>query len=99
MMESTIKIRATVPEMKAFFEEDRGVRYMELRDKRYTEAQRKAMPEEQYNSTKFMFYVVYRHRELDKCLHGTFTIEGLKKKLRTAKGVYEDLQNEENVNV
>lgn len=75
------------------------MRYMELRDKLYTEAQRKAMPEEQYNSTKFMFYVVYRHRELDKCLHGTFTIEGLKKKLRAAKGVYEDLQNEENVNV
>lgn len=47
MMESTIKIRATVPEMNVFFEEDGGVRYMEIRDKRYTEAQLKAMPEEQ----------------------------------------------------
>ena len=55
MMESTIKIRATVPEMNVFFEEDGGVRYMEIRDKRYTEAQLKAMPEEQYNSTKFTF--------------------------------------------
>ena len=35
---------------------------MEIRDKRYTEAQLKAMPEEQYNSTKFTFYVVYRHK-------------------------------------
>ena len=37
MMESTIKIRATVPEMNVFFEEDGGVRYMEIRDKRYTD--------------------------------------------------------------
>lgn len=99
MMESTIKIRATVPEMNAFFEEDGGVRYMEIRDKRYTESQLKAMPEEQYNSTKFTFYMVHRHKELEKCLYGTFTIDGLKEKLRTAKGIYEELQNKESVNV
>ena len=98
-MESTIKIRATVPEMNAFFEEDGGVRYMEIRDKRYTEVQLKAMPEEQYNSTKFMFYVVYRHKEPEKCLHGTFTIDGLKRKVHAANGIYDDRRNEENVNV
>lgn len=98
-MESTIKIRATVPEMNAFFEEDGGVRYMEIRDKRYTEAQLKAMPEEQYNSTKFMFYVVYRHKELETCLSGTFTIQGLRKKLRDTKGIYDKSQREENANV
>lgn len=54
-MESTIKIRATVPEMNAFFEEDGGVRYMEIRDKRYSQSELNAMPEEQYNSTKFIF--------------------------------------------
>lgn len=99
MMESTIKIRATVPEMNIFFEEDGGVRYMEIRDKRYTQADLNAMPEERYNSTKFIFSVVYRHKELEKCLHGTFTIDGLKKKLRTAKGIYEELQNKESANV
>lgn len=99
MMESTIKIRATVPEMNVFFEEGGGVRYMEIRDKRYTEAQLKAMPEEQYNSTKFTFYVVYRHKELETCLSGTFTIEGLRKKLRDTKGIYDKPQREENVNV
>lgn len=90
-MESTIKIRATVPEMNAFFEEDGGVRYMEIRDERYTEAQMEAMPEEQYNSTKFIFYVVYRHKELKKRLHGTFTIDGLKEKIRTTNGIYDNL--------
>lgn len=86
-MESTIRIRATVPEMKAFFEEDGGVRYMEIQDSRYTQAQLHAMPEEQYNSTKFRFYVRYRHKELERHLRGTFTIDGLKKKLHAAKGV------------
>ena len=31
-MESRIKIRATVPEMKKFFDEDSGVRYQEIKD-------------------------------------------------------------------
>ena len=97
-MESTINIRATVPEMNAFFAEDTGVRYMEIRDKRYTQAQLQAMPEEQYNSTKFTFYVVYRHKELEKCLRGTFTIDGLRKKISATDGIYDDLQSEENVN-
>lgn len=94
-MESTIRIRATVPEMNAFFEEDSGVRYMEIRDKRYTQAQLDMMSEETYNSTRFTFYVVYRHRELKKALNGTFTISGLKKSLNMAKGIEDETQNEE----
>ena len=35
-MESQIKIIATVPEMNTFFEEESGVRYMEIRDRRYS---------------------------------------------------------------
>lgn len=80
-MESNIKIKATVPEMKEFFEKDGGVRYMEIQDKRYSEAALNAMPEEQYNCEKFTFAVRYRHTELDKPLTGTFSIPGLLKKL------------------
>ena len=36
-MESRIKIKATVPEMREFFEKDSGVRYYEIKDKRYTQ--------------------------------------------------------------
>lgn len=89
-MESAIKIRATVPEMDAFFEKDGGVRYMEIRDKRYTKAQLDMMPEETYNSTKFTFYVLYRHKELKKKLRGTFTIAGLKKTMSMAKSIYDE---------
>ena len=32
-MESQIKIKATVPEMSAFFEKDGGVRFYEIKDK------------------------------------------------------------------
>ena len=84
-MESYIKIRATVPEMNAFFEEDGGVRFMEIRDKRYTQTDLERMPEAEYNSTRFLFFVIYRHRELEKELRGTFTIKGLKEKLAAAE--------------
>lgn len=80
-MESRIKIKATVSEMKSFFDEDGGVRYMEIRDKRYTAEVLEAMPEEEYNRERFTFFVIYRHRALEKQLTGTFTIAGLKKRL------------------
>lgn len=38
-MESHIKIKATVQEMREFFEKDSGVRYYEIKDKRYTQAE------------------------------------------------------------
>ena len=43
-MESQIKIRATVPEMNMFFEEENGVRYMEIRDRRYSSDEIERMP-------------------------------------------------------
>lgn len=39
-MESHIKIKATVQEMREFFEKDSGVRYYEIKDKRYTHDRR-----------------------------------------------------------
>ena len=78
-MESKIRIKATIPEMKAFFDKDVGVRYYEIKDKRYTQAQLEGMSEDRYNSEVFTFSVLYRHMELEKPLAGTFTIAGLTK--------------------
>lgn len=80
-MESHIKIKATVQEMREFFEKDSGVRYYEIKDKRYTQAKLDAMSNEKYNSEVFTFSVVYRHMELGKPLTGVFTIVGLTKKM------------------
>lgn len=80
-MESHIKIRATIPEISAFFREEPGVRHYEIRDKRYTEADINAMPDEVRNRERFTFFCVYRHRELEKPLSGTFTIASLKKRV------------------
>ena len=76
-MESQIKIKATVPEMSAFFEKDGGVRFYEIKDKRFSAEDLKAMPEDKYNSEIFTFDVRYRHMELPKPLAGTFTIDKL----------------------
>lgn len=80
-MESHIKIKATVPEMSEFFEKDSGVRYYEIKDNRYAQAELEAMPEDKYNSEVFTFSVCYRHMELEKQLNGTFTIAELTKKM------------------
>ena len=60
-MESQIKIRATVPEMNTFFEEESGVRYMEIRDRRYSSDEIERMPESKFNSKVFMWAVSLRH--------------------------------------
>lgn len=83
-MESHIKIKATVPEMNALFEKDGGIRWMEIKDKRYSEAELNIMPDAKFNSEKFTWTVIYRHKELDKPLTGTFTIAGLMKRLDKA---------------
>lgn len=80
-MESRIKIKATVSEMREFFEKDSGVRYYEIKDKRYTQAELDAMSNEKYNSEVFTFSVIYRYMELEKPPTGAFTIEGLTKKM------------------
>ena len=84
-MESQIKIKATVPQMSEFFEKDGGVRYYEIKDKRYSEEDLKAMSEDKYNSEVFTFSVRYRHMELEKPLTGTFTIDGLTKTMEAFK--------------
>lgn len=84
-MESNIKIKATIPAMYKFFREDSGVRYYEIKDKRYTNAEIKSMPDAERNSEKFVFSVIYRHMELNKPLSGTFTIETLKKRWKQRK--------------
>lgn len=84
-MESNIKIRATIPAMYKFFKEDSGVRYYEIKDKRYTSAEIEIMPDAERNSEEFVFSVIYRHVELKKPLSGTFTIEALRKKMKEAK--------------
>lgn len=80
-MESYIKIKATLPEMSEFFEKDNGVRHYEIKDKRYTQAELDAMPEDKYNSEVFTFSVCYRHIELEKPLTGIFTIARLTEKM------------------
>ena len=89
-MESSFYVKATVSEMNGFFERDGGVRYMEIKDDRYTEAQLNLMPEEQHLQTVFRFPVVYRHRELPRKLHGTYTLAGLKKRIKAMNAPYED---------
>ena len=84
-MESQIKIRATVPEMNTFFEEESGVRYMEIRDRRHSSDEIERMPESKFNSKVFMWAVRLRHPEAEKELHGTFTIPGITKKLEKLK--------------
>ena len=84
-MESQIKIRATVPEMNTFFEEESGVRYMEIRDRRYSSDEIERMPESKFNSKVFMWAVRLRHPKLGKELHGIFSISEIKKKLEEMK--------------
>ena len=84
-MESQIKISATVPEMNTFFEEESGVRYMEIRDRRHSSDEIERMPESKFNSKVFMWAVRLRHPKAKRELHGTFTIPKLKKKLEEMK--------------
>lgn len=84
-MESNIKIKATIPAMYKLFKEDSGVRYYEIKDKRYTSAEIEAMSDAERNSEEFVFSVVYRHMELKKPLSGAFTIEMLRKKMDAAR--------------
>ena len=67
--------------MSEFFEKDNGVRHYEIKDKRYTQAELDAMPEDKYNSEVFTFSVCYRHIELEKPLTGIFTIARLTEKM------------------
>lgn len=84
-MESHIRITATMPEMHAFFKKETGVRFMELRDTRYSSDEIDRMPEAERDKTVFNWFVILRHPEAKRELHGTFTIPKLKKKLEEMK--------------
>ena len=84
-MESYIKIRATAPEMNAFFEEESGVRHIKIQDCRYSSNEIERMPEDQFNSKVFTWAVRLRHPKVGKELHGIFTISEIKKKLEEMK--------------
>ena len=84
-MESHIRITATMPEMHAFFKKETGVRFMALRDTRYSSDEIDRMPEAERDKTVFNWFVILRHPEAKRELHGTFTIPKLKKKLEEMK--------------
>lgn len=84
-MESYIKIRATIPEMNDFFVKERGVRFMEIRDPNYTSDEIDNMPEDTQSSTIFTWFVILRHREINRELRGTFKLSTIKKKLEQMK--------------
>ena len=84
-MESHIRITATMPEMRAFFKKETGVRFMELRDTRYSSDEIDRMPAAERDKTVFNWFVILRHPEAKRELHGTFTISSITKKLEKLK--------------
>lgn len=84
-MESHIRIMATMPEMYTFFKEETGVRFMEIRDTRYSSDEIDHMSAAERNKTVFKWFVILRHSEVEKELHGTFTISEIKKRLEEMK--------------
>ena len=84
-MESHIRIMATMSEMHTFFKKETCVRFMEIRDTRYSSDEIDHMPAAERNKTVFKWFVILRHPEAEKELHGTFTIPGITKKLEKLK--------------
>lgn len=84
-MESHIRIKATVPEMHAYFAKEPCMRFVEIRDTRYTSDEISQMLEAERNKTVFKWFVILRHPEAEKELRGTFTIAGLTKRLEKLK--------------
>ena len=74
-----------MPEMYNFFEEESGVRFVEIRDTRYSSDEIDHMPVAERNKTVFKWFVILRHPEAKRKLHGTFTIPELKKELKKMK--------------
>ncbi len=84
-MESHIRIKATVPEMHAYFAKEPCMRFVEIRDVRYSSDEIDLMPVAERNKTVFKWFAILRHPEAEKELHGTFTIPGLTKRLEKLK--------------
>ena len=89
-MESHIEIKAIVPEMYTFFEEESGVRFVEIRDTRYSSDEIDHMPVAERNKTVFKWFVILRHPEAKRGLYGTFTIPSITKKLEKLKAEQND---------
>lgn len=68
-----------------FFKKETCVRFMEIRDTRYSSDEIDHMPAAERNKTVFKWFVILRHPEAEKELHGTFTIPGITKKLEKLK--------------
>ena len=81
-MESHIRIKATVPEMHTYFAKEPCMRFVEIRDARYSSDEIDHMPAAERNKTVFKWFVILRHPETKRELHGTFTIPELKKELK-----------------
>ena len=84
-MESHIRIKATVQEMYTFFEEESGARFVEIRDTRYSSDEIDRMPAAERDKTVFNWFVILRHSEAKRELHGIFTISEIKKRLEEMK--------------
>ena len=84
-LESHIRIMATMPEMHTFFKKETCVRFMEIRDTRYSSDEIDHMPAAERNKTVFKWFVILRHPKVGKELHGIFTISEIKKKLEEMK--------------
>ena len=84
-MESHIRIKATVPEVHAYFAKEPCMRFVAIRDARYTSDEISQMPAAERDKTVFKWFAILRHPEAEKELHGTFTISGLAKRLEKLK--------------
>ena len=84
-MESHIRIKATVPEMHAYFAKEPCMRFVEIRDARYSSDEIGLMPAAERNKTVFKWFAILRHPEAEKELHGIFTISEIKKRLEKLK--------------
>ena len=84
-LESRIRIKATVPEMHAYFAKEPCMRFVEIRDARYSSDEIDLMPAAERNKTVFKWFAILRHPAAEKELHSTFTIPGLTKRLDKLK--------------
>lgn len=84
-MEGHIRIKATVPEMHAYFAKEPCMRFVEIRDARYSSDEIDLMPAAERDKTVFNWFVILRHSEAKRELHGIFTISKIKKRLEEMK--------------
>ena len=62
-LESHIRIKATVPEMHAYFAKEPCMRFVEIRDVRYSSDEIDLMPVAERNKTVFKWFAILLHPE------------------------------------